>query len=1158
MQEQLLDFSDDDQQAGFRLERFELLNWGTFDQKIWSLGPSADNALLTGDIGSGKSTLVDALTTLLVPAQKITFNKAAGAEGKERSLRSYVLGFYKSEKDASSYKARPVGLRKPGSVSILLAQFRNQGFDQWVTLAQVFWLKPGSSSPERFYLVADHPLSIKQHFNASGGDLTSLKRELKKTTGIGIFDSFTQYSADFRRRMGIDSEQALNLFYQTVSMKSVGNLTEFVRSHMLDIPPVKERLAQLIRSFDDLNRAHESVLKAQRQIQQLKPLSQDWQEQQQFAREVELFNGAIENLEAFFADIKQTLLNERTERHREALAKAEQHLSTLEQQIENLQQQANLLRMDIARAGGERIQQLANEIERQQSDKRRLQKNADHYQSLCQNLELQDATNADQFIGRRQSCQQQSASLAQQSDQLTEQRDQFVVTQARLKETGAALSEELESLKSRQSSIPQASLTIRQRICQALELDETQLAFVGELLQVREDALVWEGAIERLLHNFALSLLVPESLYRQVSLYVEQTHLRGRLVYHRIPEQINAPRKQTPELASLYHKLEIKTDSACYEWIEKELLERFDYRCCDDLPQFQRAVKAISLNGQIKSGHGRHEKDDRHRLDDRTRYVLGWSNQNKIEALHQQLDQLVQQMSDVDTQRQRVDKQQAKTQQQQQWIHDLLRYESYQEINWQQIARLIDDLLKEKQQLEESSDLLKKLQQQLQQAEQNIRQSGAARDKKIAECSDLKASMRNDGRQLDLVTKIIDTLSAELREYWFAEIESLRLLALQDQIFSAEKASVEGCDHRRQEMNKWLRDKKLKPAADKEARRRDSLIDRMRRFKDSYPREAEELDVSLPAAHEYQAILVRLTEEDLPRHQGRFQRMLRENTINDIALLNGELEREREGIVDKIERINQSLAALDYNDGTYIKLEQEHNPDIDIRQFREDLRNCLGDTLNQSTDQIYSENKFQMVKLLIDRFKGREGLSAEDQRWTQKVTDVRNWYTYAASECWKADDVERERYSDSSGKSGGQKEKLAYTILASALAYQFGLEWGETRSRSFRFVMIDEAFGRGSDESARYALKLFEGLNLQLLIVTPLQKIHVIEDYVRTVNYVHNPSGQMSMVRNLTIEQYQQEKTLFADQGNQQNLDSSLDSNNKPHSDRALFVDERS
>ena len=97
--------------------------------------------------------------------------------------------------------------------------------------------------------------------------------------------------------------------------------------------------------------------------------------------------------------------------------------------------------------------------------------------------------------------------------------------------------------------------------------------------------------------------------------------------------------------------------------------------------------------------------------------------------------------------------------------------------------------------------------------------------------------------------------------------------------------------------------------------------------------------------------------------------------------------------------------------------------------------------------------------------------------------------------------------SDSSGKSGGQKEKLAYTILASALAYQFGLGRGGKRSRTFRFVVIDEAFGRGSDESTRYGLELFKRLNIQLLIVTPLQKINIIEDYISGVHFVHNEAG---------------------------------------------------
>ena len=86
---------------------------------------------------------------------------------------------------------------------------------------------------------------------------------------------------------------------------------------------------------------------------------------------------------------------------------------------------------------------------------------------------------------------------------------------------------------------------------------------------------------------------------------------------------------------------------------------------------------------------------------------------------------------------------------------------------------------------------------------------------------------------------------------------------------------------------------------------------------------------------------------------------------------------------------------------------------------------------------------------------------------------MRNWFLFTASERFREDDAEYERYADSAGKSGGQKEKLAYTILAASLAYQFKLEWGAAKSRTFRFAVIDEAFGRGSDESTRFALELF-------------------------------------------------------------------------------------
>ena len=62
------------EQVGHRLQYMELLNWGTFNNKIWKITPEGENSLLTGAVGSGKSTVFDALTCLLVPYIISTFN----------------------------------------------------------------------------------------------------------------------------------------------------------------------------------------------------------------------------------------------------------------------------------------------------------------------------------------------------------------------------------------------------------------------------------------------------------------------------------------------------------------------------------------------------------------------------------------------------------------------------------------------------------------------------------------------------------------------------------------------------------------------------------------------------------------------------------------------------------------------------------------------------------------------------------------------------------------------------------------------------------------------------------------------------------------------------------------------------------------------------
>ncbi len=314
---------------------------------------------------------------------------------------------------------------------------------------------------------------------------------------------------------------------------------------------------------------------------------------------------------------------------------------------------------------------------------------------------------------------------------------------------------------------------------------------------------------------------------------------------------------------------------------------------------------------------------------------------------------------------------------------------------------------------------------------------------------------------------------------------------------------------------------------DRLSRLSNKIVAAMGEFRRQYPVETSELDDSVDSADGYRELHDRLTGDDLPRFRRQFKTYLNQNTIRDIAGFQSQLNKQAELIRERIATINTSLVGVDYNPGRYIRLEPLPSPHADIRDFRADLRACTDDAVSGEDSDHYSEQKFLQVSRIIERFRGREGLTEADRRWTRFVTDVRNWYTFAASERYREDDTEYEHYADSGGKSGGQKEKLAYTILAASLAYQFKLEWGAAKSRTFRFAVIDEAFGRGSDESTRFALELFGRLGLQLLIVTPLQKIHVIEPYVSTVGFVDNPQSNNSRLQTLTIDEYQARRAAY-------------------------------
>ncbi|GAA1763537.1 ATP-binding protein [Pseudarthrobacter sulfonivorans] len=1106
---------------GFRLHRLELLNWGTFHQEVRTFRLDGSNSLLTGDIGSGKSTVVDAITTLLLPANRIEYNKAAGAQKKERTLMSYVRGFHKSTRSAGGEYSKPVALRGTGKLTVVLGVFHNAVLGKSVTLAITLWAMQEAGQPNRFYSLMEGEQSVAGDFANFGQDPAKLKKQLK-AAGASVHETFEPYAAAFKRQFGISGNQAMELFHRTVSMKQVENITSFVRTNMLEEDDVEARIGNLIHHFDDLKKAHDAVLRAKDQIALLTPITEGAAQHAALSRDDELARQQRDQLHPWFTDQKlQLSLEHQTELQKTGL-RLQEDSEKLATEITQLRLDLAAVKEDIRTNGGGRLAAIEAEAARLGEESRAQRVRFEKYAEAAADLGLPAPADRVQFDANRARLADVEKELVASANEVQDSRTELTMTRTVLTGRAGDIAAELTSLQARPNLLPRPQVELRRRLCDATGISESELPYAGELLRVRDGEATWEGAAERTLRGFALSLLVPSEHYAAVSGWVDGNNLRGRLVYLKIGESY-APK--SADAGTLAAKIAIKQGTPFRNFLLDELNSRFDYFCCDSLDDFRRRSKALTANGQLKGGRGRHEKDDRQEISDRRNYVLGWDNMDKISRFRAEQDEVQGQLSVVAGQLKRVTESLGAIGRQNQQLGTIGAVSDFGELSWQLTARRIEELKAEKAQLESTSDVLRQLTaketeltgklERLQTRADDVQRrigsnDGASKDiaEAIEDCRAvlMETPLTDDGGVLSAVAKLA---AAELggRPLTYKNtgtIESAVRSGLTDTIDALSK--------------------QIARAAEKTVRL-------MAEFRNKYPNETTEIDAALEAAPDFGNLLEQLVGNDLPRFEAHFKDSLNQNTIHEVVAFNAFLDSRRQDIVNRIGEINLSLAGIEYNAGRHIQLEHQNSGDLDVRQFGMDLRACSEGSIGD--DDQYSEQKYLQVARLIERFRGRDGYTTLDERWTAKVTDVRNWFTFSASEKWTETGEEFEHFTDSGGKSGGQKEKLAYTILAAALAFQFGLASGKGgkgtgknagSGRSFRFVVIDEAFGRGSDESARYGLELFQRMKLQLLIVTPLQKIHVIEPFVSHVGFVANTNGDDSQLRNMTIQEYRDER----------------------------------
>lgn len=1073
---------------GYRLKKLELYNWGTFDGNVFSVRPDGQTTLLIGQNGSGKSTLVDALLTLLVRPGVRNFNVAAGAGKRERDERSYVRGAYDRSGDADGLGTQVKYLRpRDDQYSVILACFHNAATGGSFTVAQLLYLA-ADQGVQKVYCFSPDERSIQgdfAHLDSTDGIVKTLAAR-----GFRATRKFVEFETWFNKATRVKSK-AMEVFNQTVAVKDIQRLNDFIRNHMLEPQSWGEKVDALLGHFTQLSEAHQSLVRVRQQCELLEPVARVGETYRRQASELERSQRLMDAADAFFSHKTVELLAPELERLREQLAALELRKEALSAEIDEARERSRRFQNEIEQAGGDQLREIPLMIRTEQAHADQKRREHGRFHEALGRAGLTEVADDQRAFGAIQ--QRLPALRTELEDALSRNRadrEALILERGRVRHSLAEYREEWDGLNRRRENLPQWCAALRQSLCDDLGLAADHLPFAAELIAVDPEQREWEASIEKVLRGFALSLLVPEKLYHVVSRHVDGTRLadahgRGRrLVYLRVGEQSPQRDGPSPGPQSLLRKLVFRENHALLPWVKGELDQRFDYRCCDSIEEFQQCRGAAMTPARhVKSGTSRHDKDDRDEAADPRNFVLGWDNREKKWRIAAEIERLEAQESELDGEIARRDRESGELQERLSAVQTASAVASYSEIDFGSHVQEIGELEREKRAIEEQSDTITLLKRRLAEARSKAAALQIERETAIQQDALLNKDIQ-DAEQLignataDLRRREEDGTLARHRES-FPELDGTfdpPLTAAT--LFARQKALERDYRGRIERLRQALR-----PVEEE-------LLRLMSRFLRDFPDERADLDAGIGYLDSFLGLRQQILEEDLPRHETRFKQRLNEKVIQEVGLFRSELERERRGIQDKIETLNVSLKRLEYRPGTHIQLEPRPVRDPEVVEFQLKLRECIEGSFDDSPEA--NEERFVRIQQLVQQ------LSDENnRRWRDKVTDVRRWFDFVASVIDRESLETVSVYQDSSGQSGGEKAKLAFTILVAAIAYQYDLDPDHPVSDRFHFVVVDEMFSKVDDQHAEYALELFKQFGLQLLIVAPLDaKARVTQPYV--------------------------------------------------------------
>lgn len=1118
--------------SGYRLNYMELFNWGTFHNKVYRIEPRGNNSLLTGANASGKSTLIDALLTLLVPAKKDRFyNQSSGNEKKgDRTEETYVLGNYGNMQSEGEASTRKQQLRDKNTYSVILASFTNN-FKSVVTLFQVRWFVNGElKCTFGFSTKALHITDDFSAFDAKGYWRKTLDKKYNANVPkkqIEFYDTIKDYKDRIVHSMGLRSDKALTLFNQIVGVKVLNDLDDFIRNNMLEQRDTEEEYNRLNDSFARLIEARTTIEKVSEQIVQLKPIDEKARQLENIAKALSELQTTREMAVYWFAQKNMELANAKLVELNEKLSKLNEELKKLNDEKEELKGRERALSLAIENDNvGQQIKTLEKEMQGLERTKQSRQKKLDEYNKKVREVGFSENPTETLFLENREKARTERDNC---EATLNEKNEEWRLAKNEEERIGEAITSNIETLNTLQktkNNISGRVAEIREMILQEVHAKPEEIPFIGELIRVKDSEKVWENSIEKILHNFALRLVVPEKYYRQVSQFVNGHDLQGRIVYQRYENTTSLTSFQFREYNenSLIEKIEFNPKSIYSEWVKDIIIENYNYICVDELDEFYRyGEKVVTKEGLIKSTHNKHEKDDRPQINRRENYVLGWDNKEKIAAIREIVKHLQSKQKDAIQKIREIDAKIKEIGKRKDCFDDIFKvFTKFEEINWEECAKSIQEKKEEKERLEATNDKVKELQSKLEDVKSSLKTledvTIKGKDREIYKIEQVELAAANKRvTENKSVLEMTRTIDVSLFEVAYPDVIAVDYDNIAERQRAFQSLIKEKEDAKKEEKNRLEREVSALITQFKNPS--EEILQKYRDWRSDVHTLPDAQNLHLIS--EYQKFYEKLKKEDLVRYEQRFNSYLHETLTNQVSSFRMFFVGWEKSIKDTIEMLNKSLKAIDFSTSpsTYIQLVNFKKTNADIAEFRKELESAIPNIREVDSSIDGRRNHFeQKIQPLIQHLR--------DEQWRRKVMDVRNWYSYRAEEFYKETEQKHNVYESMGQLSGGEKAQLTYTILGSAIAYQFGLTKDGLQSNSLRFIAIDEAFKAQDEDKARYLISLCKQLHLQLLVVTPSDNIHIVENDISFVHYVER-NGNESRLFDMPIEVFKEEREKF-------------------------------